>query len=86
MSAANSLFPAVRRRPTSGAVRRALRANEISRKTLAGFPALSFRQPSAAADCALIGAETGAMRNPLPVGEGQGWGIWRNRVTVKVTR
>ena len=33
----------------------------------------SFRQPSAAADCALIGAEAEAMRSPSHVGGGRGW-------------
>ena len=26
----------------------------------------------------------GFIREPLPAGEGQGWGIWRNHVTAKV--
>ena len=45
--------------------------NEISRKTPFGvFLLISFRQPSAAADCALKGAEAEAMRSPFPCGKG----------------
>ena len=64
-------FPNFAHRRTSGAVRRALRANERIRKTPAGvFLILSFRQPSAAADGALIGAEAEAMHSPFPCGKG----------------
>ena len=71
MSEANSLYKAVRCCTTSGADRRAKRANKKKHKNSGGSFYASFcsGRPSVDLGCALIGAKAGAMRTPFPCGK-----------------
>ena len=70
MSEANTLFTPVRRCTTSGADRdRRRRSERKYQKNSGGSFSAIFVRALCAPDCALIGAEAGAMRSPFPCGK-----------------